>query len=425
MKKFYITSLAIIAGVGAVANGVYAKQVTIQYWGSWNHANYKAVEKGIIDQFNKEHKGKIFVKSMDLAPGATLNEKILTAVAAGAAPDLFKLDRFEIGSFAAKDTLVSLEPFIKRDKIDRNSFFKPTWNENIYAGKVYGLPWNTDCRALYYNKTMFKQLGLDPNLPPKTWEEMMNVSKKIDMIQNNRVTRAGFLPQNGNWYFLGWLYSAGGNITDSTGKKVAWNSAAGIKALEFMFDALNKYKGFSFTAGDYFGGKVGMRLDGSWVLGETRNVKNGRKFEFGTGFPPRPSNLAKEKISWAGGFSLCIPKGSKHPQEAWEFIKYYTTRKDAQLALGTATGQIPALKSAANDDRFKKSDPLMGTFVDLLDDSMYRTVLPAGSEMYKLYVDEVGAQFLKGTKSPAEILNQTASEGQKILTRAWSRVRNK
>lgn len=422
MKRISVGMLAL--GLLLASPAVYSKAVTITYWGVWSGVAGQA-EKENVARFNKLYEGKIFVKAMDVGD---VEQKALTAIAGGAAPDLFKLDRFRVGSWAAKDLLVCLDPLIKRDKYNMSQYYKPTYGETIYGGRCYALPWNTDSRGLYFNKTMFKQLGLDPNRPPKTWEELTATSRKIDMRDGTgKLTRATLIPVNGNWWFNGWLYSAGGNITTPNGRKCTWNSPEGLKALNYVNDILVKYGGIGKvgSAGDFWGGKCAMELNGSWALGDWKKNKN-KKFELGAAPPPRPSGLEKEHKSWAGGFAMCLPRGSKHQKEAWEFMKWYTSNKDAMVNFGRLTGQIPALNSAARDPRFLEMDPLFDVFTEILPEAQFRTVVPCGAELWNLYAEgpaAIDGLIRAGKKSPADILATTQTQGQKVLDRAWARVR--
>lgn len=421
-------SIAAVATLGLLVSSqvTMAKAVTITYWGMWSGSLGKAEQEN-IERFNKLYAGKIFVKAL---PMEDYEQKTLTAIAGGASPDCFKLDRFRVGSWAAKDLLLCLDANIKKERINTSIWYKPTYGETVYAGRCYALPWNTDSRGLLFNKNMFSQVGLDPKNPPKTWEELSLASRKLDVFDSNgRVSRAGLNPVGGNWYFNGWLYSAGGNITTPNGKKSTWSSPAGLKALHYIDDMIKKYGGTAkmSAAGDIWGGKMGMQLDGSWNVGNYNALKS-KKFQLGVAPPPRPMGLEKEWKSWAGGFAICLPRGSRHQKEAWEFMKWYCANKDPQLAFGRATGCIPVLNSAARDSAFLEADPLFETFTDILPDAEFRTVLPCGAECWNLYAetaDSVGVMIQAQKKSPEDILNATQLQAQKVLDRAWARARVK
>ena len=99
-------------------------------------------------------------------------EKFMTALAAGSPPETIKIDRFKMGGHGAKRTTTILDDLIKRDKVDVKKFYPATVEEVQFppgpGGKITALPWNTDDRALFYNKQHFIEAGLDPNKPPLT-----------------------------------------------------------------------------------------------------------------------------------------------------------------------------------------------------------------------------------------------------------------
>ena len=115
--------------------------------------------------------------------------------------------QFTVGSWAIRDAFLPLDKYIERDGIKAEDYYKACWDEVVYEGKVYGLPWNTDARALYYNKDIFAAEGLDH--PPRDWDELYEYAKKLTNYNKDKgyYERIGFAPQYGNsWLYLyGWL----------------------------------------------------------------------------------------------------------------------------------------------------------------------------------------------------------------------------
>lgn len=357
-------------------------------------------------------------------------EQLTTAVIGGAPPDIVKVDRFEVGSFASANIITSLDDLIARDGFSLAEYYPATSEEAFYQGKTYAIPWNTDNRGLYYNINLLAEAGLDPNAPPATWEAVDEYSAKLDRINpDGTIEQAGFVPHWGNWYFLGWLWAAGGDLLSEDNRTVAWNGDAGIEALTWMKERMDRYGGApaldawsgSVTNGAFFGGRLGMMMDGSWALGHIESI--GRKGEFGVANAPRPAGLEDEPVTWSGGFALAIPLGVSEEKRrgAWEFIKFYTSHW-AQVQLGSRSGQMPALRSAATSDEFMSIDPLIYKFVDLMAHSRFRPVIPSGSQMWRIYVDEVHALLTAGEMPPEQILAQTARNGQQALDEGWERA---
>ena len=132
------------------------------------------------------------------------------------------------------------------------------------------------------------------------------MSRKIDSFDGEKYQRIGIVPHFGNWYFLGWLYAAGGNVTDTSGRHVAWNSPEGLKAAQLITGTLQRYGGAAQVDGfrDFQSGKVGMAMEGSWYLGGIPQKGEGQKVRIWVAAPPRPAGLEKDKVTWAGGFSV-------------------------------------------------------------------------------------------------------------------------
>jgi len=341
-----------------------------------------------------------------------------------------KLDRFQIGTFASQALLQPLDSFIRRDKWNMDEYYPATRDEAFYRGSYYGIPWNTDDRALYYNKDMFNDVGLDAERPPQTWEEVIEYSRKIDRIRpEGKIERATLVPHWGNWYFLGWLYTAGGDLLDPTNQTVIWNNEAGVRALEFMQERLQYYGGTApldefngaYPGGAFVGGGLAMMMDGSWA--SSGWLAGGLKFELGAGNPPRPAGLEGTPVTWSGGFALVIPTGvnSEQAEAGWEFIKFYTSEW-AQKELGVGSGQIPSLRAAAVSRDFVRRDATIGKFVELMNHSCFRPVIPAGGELWSIYTDQIHSMLTADEMPARQILEETARLGQIKLDEGWARA---
>lgn len=419
-----VISLVSVLIVSSMASAV----VEIDYWGMWGGVDSGPMERDVVAAFNEHYAGIYRVNPMEIPGGP--EERLLVAIPGGAAPAVAKLDRFQVGSFASQGLLQPLDHLVLRDNYDTSLLFPATIDEAYYRGQLYAVPWNTDNRALYYNQDLFDEVGLDRNTPPATWEEVLEYARRIDRIDGQgALERVGFVPHWGNWYFPAWLWAAGGDLLDETNTQVIWNSEQGVHALEFMQERLRHYGGqaalnaFSsqFPTGTFFGGSLGMVMDGSWALGGWR--ANGIPFDFGVGNPPRPAGLEGTPTTWSGGFALVIPQGITGEQQeaAWAFIKFYTDTW-AQTQLGSRTGQIPAQRIAATSEDFFGIDPLIYRFVDLMNHSRFRPVIPSGRELWDYYVNRVH-QLLTEDQMPArQILDEMARQGQIALDEGWERA---
>lgn len=426
MGKFRLTAWVAAAVLSLVVQGASAAEIVLNYWGQFSDTNDREIE--LIEQFNKLHAGQIRVIPGPLMSTEEMRQKLMVAIAGGAAPDVVKMDRFAVPEWAYKGLFKPLDNFIKRDNIKSSDYFPAAWGELNFQGHMYGLPWDMDVRAYIYNKTVFSEAGIAS--PPATWDEAEQLGRRLDRMSDNVFSRAGFVAKEGNWFFYGWLLTAGGDIVDSTNRKVTWNSPQGLKAGQFLQDNTAHYGGEAainkLKTGGLYGamgnGRIVSTVGGSWFIGSI--LKAVPTADIGVSAPPRPADLAKEPVSWSGGFSLAIPTTipSAREEAAWEFIKFFGG-KDALVTCfqGSGQGRLPSLRAAMIDPRYRESMPKqMDDFLKLMPYSRFRPVIPGGEAIWKIYRDELEKQIVTNLMPVGPALEQTARLGQQALDEAWA-----
>ncbi|MCE6994751.1 sugar ABC transporter substrate-binding protein [Saccharothrix sp. S26] len=106
-------------------------------------------------------------------------------------------------------------------------------------GKVYGVPTANYSMGLLYNRALFTQAGLDPDQPPKTWDEVREAARKIAALGDGKVGFAEYSKNNqGGWHFTAWMYSVGGRIARQDGDKwvADFNNDKGREVLQHLKD---------------------------------------------------------------------------------------------------------------------------------------------------------------------------------------------
>jgi len=269
----------------------------------------------------------------------------IAAVAAGSGmPDVIVSDRPTLPKDAADGVYMSLQEFADRDGITRDQFYDWAWDQTLYEGQTYGIPFETDVRVLFWNKQLFEQAGLDPNTPPKTWDELWEMADKLD-VKNDDGTykRIAFFPLWNAGLNPFWAYLNGAPLIDESGNPVI-NSPEAVEAAEWIKKWVDRYGGWQalqdFRAqygappnDQFMGNGVAMLVD---IFGYNSQLEFYRPrsdanadFQL-TGDDPRMdwgiSTLPYQAApaDWSGGFSLSIPTGAKNPEAAWEFIKCMT-----------------------------------------------------------------------------------------------------
>ncbi len=159
-----------------------------------------------------------------------------------------------------------------------------------------------------------------------------------------------------------------------------------------------------------------MRIDGNWLLSTLRKFADPKVCEWGIAPIPYPDGGEKGS-TWAGGWSLVIPKGAKHPKEAAEFIQWMATKGAIKYAKDTA--HFSAIKEGTL--RVVEEDPDQNLFYELLNgpNTHSRPVIPIGALVWDELVNAWN-DALYGKKTPRQTLKDAQEKVQKELDKALS-----
>jgi len=369
-----LTSLALVGaacapaaapGGGGQAAGVPAKPVEpaskVVFWHAMGGANGDAVNR-MVEGFNKSQ-SKVQVEAIFQGTYDDSLAKLKTALASNSAPALIQV--YDIGQRFMIDSgeIVPMQDFIDRDKFDTSDFETAVVNYYKVPDKLYSMPFNASSAILYYNKDAFKEAGLDPNKPPKTFDEVLESAKQLTRGSGNE-KRYGFGISIYGWLFEQWmavsggLYADQGNGRDGRATKIVYNDDKGKAIIDwwkagidggYFFNPGQAPTGNDLAAQSFDAGKVAMYVESTARL--RAHITNAQgKFEVGTAFYPRPNNAPADGGNIIGGASVYILK-SRPPAEqqaAWDFVKYVTSAP-VQSQWQSDTGYY-AIRKAAYDE---------------------------------------------------------------------------
>ncbi|NQT83726.1 extracellular solute-binding protein [bacterium] len=384
----------------------------------------KAV-KELVEEFNRTH-AHIRVNRLDVP---LMERKFLTAVAGGVPPEVAIFDRFRVASFAARGAFEPLDEYIERDGIREDDFFAPCWQESKYDNRMYALPFNTDVRVLFYNNRLFREAGLDPDRPPRTWKELIEYSDKLTKRDaRGRITQVGFVPVSaspkstvGNWgntwlYLYGW--QKGGEYISPDGKEVTPNHPKVVEALQWVTDfttryGLNDLKALSSGFGlreltPFLTGQMAMTGDEGYLMSIIRHYNPDLDYSVA----PLPYPEDGVRATWSGGFALVIPAGARRREEAWEFIKWIIAPKQ-QAFYAKMAEQMPANVKATEDPYFSQ-DKNWQVFLSEMKYSRYRPVTPVGSQLWD-ELERATELAVEGRMTPKAALDRAKNVVQKEL----------
>lgn len=367
LKRMVISCLAVVTLLALCVGSMAAApaKIKLTYWHFLGGQMGKRHET-LVAEFNKANPD-IEVESLYSGNAWTMRDKLLAAVAGKQPPDVSMIDQFWAAQLASTGAIIKMQTLIDGpDGIDKADVNKTAWMTATVDGEIWTMPYAMSNIVLYYNKDMFKAVGLDPNKPPTTWGELVDYAKKLtrDVNGDGKIDEWGLsFPITANtgtvYYYITFLWQAGGELYNADYTKVAFNSPAGVEALQFWMDLVHKHGVVPLAppAEGFTVGRIAMELASSSTL-ETRQGKC--KFPIGVAHIP----AGKNKVTGVGGNNLAIFKNTSAKEAAaWKFVKWMSS-PEMNLKWGTMTGYTPLRDSVVNSQGYKdylKANPEVAT----------------------------------------------------------------
>lgn len=278
-------------------------------------------------------------------------------------PDFFLYDYTSCLDIIASGWVTPLNQFLDKDP-DGQEYIKDFLDGfmvDAYIGDtLYSIPFQRSTEIMYYNKDAFREVGLDPEAPPKTWDELLEYAQKLTKKNDDgSVARwgIGIDGDNAQWWLGGMCLQNsvdGNNLMNDDGTEVYFNSPEVKEALQFVCDLSQKYEVMP-TGIQKWSDLPTQFLDGQYAMiyhtsGNLTNIANNANFEFGTAFLPGK----KRNGACTGGGSFYISEGipQSHKEAAWKFIRFVTT-PEAQAQWNIDTGYVAVRKSSADTTLMK------------------------------------------------------------------------
>jgi multiple sugar transport system substrate-binding protein len=364
----------------------------------------------------------------DLTHDATKAE-MLKSVANGTAVDIVLLDQIWLGEFAQNGLLTDLTNYTE------TWGRAPEWYQSnlaggVYKGKIFGIWYETDVRGIWYWKDLLDQANVDPNTL-RTWAGYIAAAKKLDAvlgphgIEGVHLTGASHSPDL--WYPYLWMLGGdiikqkSGHPTKGTYWFPAYNSSAGVKAMEFIkaqVDAGIKPQKKHFFGDEFANRKFAVMIEGSWMPNTWSNLTKQQIDNIGF-IPmfPVPDNKTKTS-TMMGGWELSIPATSLHKQLAWEIIE--NMLKPEVLSPWLAKqGFLPTQTTLGQDtnpfaDHLRKSIPFYDDMISMIPTGRGRPNI-AEYQAIADHVREALDEVFYGIKQPKQALDDAAAKSAKVL----------
>jgi multiple sugar transport system substrate-binding protein len=376
----------------------------------------------MTDKFNQAHEGELYVEYVytPTTAGTQMVEKLLTNIAAGTPPEAAYFDRFIGPSWAAEGSLTDLTELAAQVGIKEEDYFPFAWAEATWKGRLYTLPFDTDDRAVYYNKDHLEEAGFDSDESafPTSIEEFDAMAEKLTIKEGPRFQRIGFIP----WTGQGWIYSYGwtwdGKFYNPDTLEVTFNDPKIVAACEWMVSYADKYGMENVESfAQAFGGEaqnemvanlVSMQYNGDWMISFYKRF--GPDLNYGV--VPMPWPEGGRAATWAGGWSWVIPAGAPNLDAGWEYISFMGSAEEVHWYC-VETSHIPTQVKYAADPVYTE-DPHHKVFMDLLPVANARPPLPVGNYLWNAQV-EARDLIVHGQKTPQEAMDDITEEANKQM----------
>ena len=238
-----LTRTSVAAAVLLIVLGLVAQAqpVTIQFWHFYGGGNAEGdMIQWAVDEFNRRYQGQIVVEPT-IVGFWEMHDKYPIAMAAGIAPDVVIWNLDYVRSGAKNGLLTNLTPLIERDGIDLFDYFPAAVDVATYQNQVFAIPFNPDTRPFYYNRALFGEAGLDPNVPPERWDDLKDFTRKLTRVDGSgNFERLGFHPMWGDSWFVPWLHSNSGRWFNKNGDPII-ASERNVESLEFVVSFIEEY----------------------------------------------------------------------------------------------------------------------------------------------------------------------------------------
>jgi ABC-type glycerol-3-phosphate transport system substrate-binding protein len=384
------------------------------------------------------------------APSDAYSQKVRAAAQGANLPDIFGIlgEKRDFASFIKAGYILDLTPYMEENDLEwKNKFFHKAlavneFNEgNSYGIKpgIYGAPIDIMTIEMLYNKDLFRQLGLDPSQPPETFQEFLDIGKKISATnRGERLPDRQGGASGGKANPIQGLVSGWGEVwmIDCLANNYAFNIMGQDKVLATIrgqvpytdpdwIKVLSLFKEMqengvlanglvimvNKTAEQLFAnGRAVFAFNGSWCVNVYKAMNP--SLDYAAMLPPKASEKFPVSIWGGAGSSFMVNAKSKNKEEVVKFLKWFTDR-DQQAYLAQTTSNPPA-----NKDALSKISPILAQFADDMERTTHPNTWGISESPKVIEAFDKGIQsIIIGEKSPEQVAQETQKIKEKEMAK--------
>ena len=355
------------------------------------------------------------------SPFTGFHDKAITLFQAQKLADVLMIQVDWVAEYADLGMLEPLDPWLAKEPKEYMENIATPFHQK-WQGKQYYLPLHSGCVALFYNTDIFKAAGIAG--PPKTWDEYVEIARKVTNPDKKIFATTATLqiepPTNMTYDIYPLILQAGGTLIDEKTNKTVFNSPAGVKAIEWYADLVNKYKvavpgvlsnGEKEKRANFGAGNVAMMFEGPWGIPIQKNMNANLKFE--TALLPKGTTTG----TVVRGSLDTVTTQAQNKEAAWKFVRWISGPVGSEM-WAKGSGDMPARKDVASKPYFQ-DNKLLQPFIQQMNLPNARSPflgMPNAVQMNKLMTIEV-QNVVQGKKNAKQALDDAAAEWNKILAK--------
>lgn len=328
MKKFLTLALVLLMTLSMISAASAEEQITLTVASFYNTGSASGWD-GLVAKFQETYPN-VNVEVQETSGQTEYLTKLTAQLASGTSPDIIAVENNHIAKFVESNLLLPLNDMIEADAdFSIDEYYPHLVERYTFDGQIYGIPYDAQPSGMFfYNKGLFDEAGIAYPDETWTWDDMLDAAITLTKKdESGRITQYGVLAN----IWMNYVYSNGGSIMDDINNPTTCvlNSAESIEAVQFMVDLMQKYEVMptpetlnttGISGADMFAtNQLAMYLDGFWAIVDLPD----RWADIDVGLTMFPMSNNGGRAVTTGGTAYCVANGSKHPELAFEFVKYF------------------------------------------------------------------------------------------------------
>lgn len=392
-------------GVGGFSGTYEGPALTLAYWNGFTGGDGPTMA-ALVDSFNTE--GANITVKPNTIDWADFYQRLPAAVQASKGPDVGAMHLDQLATNAARSVIVAVDDVAEALELQESDFAASVWGPGIYNGKRYGIPLDVHCLAMYYNKDHFSEAGIES--PPTDAASLDDACKKLQ--------EAGFetpfwMPNQwpAHLMFLSLLWQFGGEPYAEDGSEATFGSEAGVNALTWMTEQIDK--GYSPSNVDidaqylaFKNSENSITWDGIWQINDLEAAG------INYGIAPLPT-IGDQPASWANSHHFFLTSQAADDQDRSDASKVFIGWMSEQSSKWSEAGMIPARNSAREEAAY--TDSVQYAIKDQVENLRFLPPVPGLGDVQPQTLEVAVNEAVLGQKSVEDALSKAQSDATQLM----------